>query len=194
LLAGCLPGAGPALEIAEHDLPAIAIGTAPALAIDTVRVEAASWLAETSIGYRLKYAEASRRHAYAHSRWAAPPAELVERALMRTLIESQPGQHGGCRLHIVLTEFAQEYTHPEHSSFTIEARATLLPARGERALARRVFNQRSAAPRPNAAGGIQAARTSLQALAEDMLHHWLAELRAERPHLAARCRSEENGR
>jgi len=194
LLGGCLPGAGPAIDIAEHDLPPIMVGAPPALNIDAVSVEAASWLSDTGINYRLNYAEASRRRAYGHSRWAAPPAELVERVLMRHLIESQPGRHGGCRINITLTEFAQEFASPTHSDFVVEARVFLLPARGERVLARRIFVQRSAAPSADAAGGIDAARASLQALAVSMLHHWLADLRAERPYLAEACRSNGSAR
>lgn len=181
LLTGCLPGNRSALEIGEHDLYPHLATVAPTVPIDMVMVEAASWLTDTKIGYRLIYAEASRRRAYAHSRWAAPPAELIQRALLRrwmmtepvaTTGQSQPRRHGACRLRIDLEEFAQKFASPTMSEFHLDARVALLPARGEQPLEQRAFALRTPAMSADAAGGVAAARQATQELAAS-IESWL---------------------
>jgi cholesterol transport system auxiliary component len=61
--------------------------------------------------YRLAYAEPLRRQSYRESRWAAPPAELLESVLKRRHAAAE-ANGPGCRLHLVLDEFEQRFDAP----------------------------------------------------------------------------------
>jgi cholesterol transport system auxiliary component len=66
--------------------------------------------------YRLAYAEPLRRRSYAESRWAAPPAELLQAFLERRFVFPEADASGpGCRLQLVLDEFEQRFDDPQQS-------------------------------------------------------------------------------
>lgn len=170
-------------ERAVFDLgPAAIVWQADALPLQRVEVAAPSWLATSAIHYRLLYAEPERRLAYTESRWAAPPAELVERALNR-----QPAAHaGGCRLRIDIDEWVQVFDDPQRSRVVLELRAALLPARGDGALARKAFAAVQAAPSADARGGVKAGADAVRVAAGD-IGAWLAQTARAMPALAQRC-------
>lgn len=173
-------------EMASFDLGAAAIAWKPAdLPLRDVEVAAPSWLGGSALQYRLLYADAMRRQAYAESRWAAPPAELLARALNRqTQMASGPG---GCRLRLDLDELVQVFATPTASSLQLDIRATLLASRGDSPLLRKAFSVVQPALNADARGGVAATGSAVQVLAGE-LSAWLAQAARENPALAERCR------
>ena len=187
LALGACAGNARQQERAVFDLgPAAIVWQTDAMPLQRVEVAAPSWLASSAIHYRLLYAEPERRRAYAESRWAAPPAELVERALNR-----QPtAQAAGCRLRLDIDEWVQAFDGPQRSRVVLELRATLLPARGDGVLARKAFAAARTAPSPDARGGVQAGAEALREAAGG-IGRWLALTARETPELAQRCTTTE---
>lgn len=159
------------------------------LPIATVDVQAASWLAGPAMYFRLAYAEPLRRQTYAENRWAAPPAELLERFLKRRIVFGQPDFDGaGCRLQLVLDELEQRFDDPQRSQIVLEVRALLTPMRGAELLSKRAFLIHAPAPTPAAGGGAMATRDAVQALADE-LGGWLDAIAREKPAIVERCRT-----
>jgi cholesterol transport system auxiliary component len=134
--------------------------TAAAAIPARIEVRAPSWLSNATMQYRLDYQQPAPRMAFSESRWASPPAEMLERKLARALTADSPaaaGEHvtrNGCRLRIELDEFSQVFDTPQSSHATIVARAELLPPRGDAAIARHLVTLREATPSPDAKGGV----------------------------------------
>jgi cholesterol transport system auxiliary component len=157
--------------------------------IASIEVQPASWLAGPAMHFRLVHAEPLRRQSYAESRWAAPPAELLETFLKRRIIHGQPDFSGaGCRLQLFVDEFEQRFNDLQNSHAVIEVRALLTPARGGEVLAKRTFLIQKPAPTADARGGAAAARDAVQALADD-LGNWFGEISREKPATIERCRT-----
>lgn len=129
----------------------------PAVLPSKIEVRAPSWLATAAMQYRLEYRQPAQRQAFAESRWAAPPAEMLERRLLQAL-SSPSSTGGGCRLRLEIDEFSQAFDAPESSAAVISARAELLPSRGENGLARMSFEMREPASSADAKGGVTAFR------------------------------------
>ncbi|MDP3513971.1 MAG: ABC-type transport auxiliary lipoprotein family protein [Sulfuritalea sp.] len=164
-------------------------GVVMPLPLAAIEVQTASWLAGTAMHFRLAYAEPLRRQSYGESRWAAPPAELLEVFLKRRLALAPSGFGGaGCRLQLVLDELEQRFDGPQQSRLVLEARAVLTPLRGSEILSRRAFLITQPAATADAGAGAAAAREAVQALAAD-LGNWLGQLAREKPALVERCRS-----
>jgi cholesterol transport system auxiliary component len=159
----------------------------PGISIGAVEVQASSWLAGSAMEYRLGYADATRRYSYADSRWAAPPAELLERFLTRRIVFRQPDFTGaGCRLRFELDDLTQDFEDARSSRINLEVSAVLTPAHGDGLLSKRAFQIRTAAPTPDARGGVQATRDAVQALAGE-INAWLAEVARSRSQDLNRC-------
>ena len=169
---GCAAVSRPASP-AVHDLGVSTVGGGgrAAAMLRGLEVQAAPWLGTTAMGYRLATVQPTRRQAYAESRWAASPAQLVEVSLRRGLT---PGQ-GACRLRVELDEFVQIFDTPDGSRGLVEVRVSLLPGRGEQVLAFHAFSVTRPAPVADAAGGVQALRAATRDLATD-IEVWLASL------------------
>lgn len=195
-LSACVGGNVRQSELARYDLGALPVNTeTSALPLAVVDIEARPWLVSNAMQYRLSYQNDSRRYSYADSQWVTPPAELMERHLTRRLVfantelqatnlKNAPtvqnitthAKHGtACRLRLGVDEIVQNFDTPNSSQVLLEARATLLPARGEVALARRAFQIQVASPTADAAGGVQATRDAVQKLGQS-LNVWLQEL------------------
>lgn len=181
-------------EAVQYDFGDLAVkGAKPwsgsRVAIAALDVQAASWLSGPVMHFRLAYAEPLRRQSYTESRWAAPPAELLDSFLKRRILFGQSDAKGsGCRLQLVIDEFEQRFDDPQHSELVLEARALLRPLRGADILSRRAFQIRKPAAVPAARGGAAAARDAVHALADD-LGAWLDEVGRETPVIVERCRS-----
>jgi cholesterol transport system auxiliary component len=180
----------PTGEVAQYDLGNVSgNGTGSRIPIAEVDVQAASWLAGPAMYYRLAYADPLRRKVYAESRWAAPPAELLEGFLKRRIVFAQTEFSGaGCRLQLVIDEMEQRFDDPQKSHVVLEVRAQLTPRRAGDILARRVFLIQKSAALPVARGGVAAAREAVQALTED-LGSWMSEIARETPAMVERCRT-----
>lgn len=171
---------------AAYDLGMADVAWRPAgLPLRGVGVFAPSWLAGTAMHYRLLYADGLRREAYVESRWAAPPGELIERALSR----QTPAQGGGCRLRLDLDELAQVFDAPQASRVVLEARASLVAPRRDAVLVRQAFAVAAPAAGADARGGAAAAAAAVRTLGGE-LGAWLARVAGENPTLAERCRQE----
>lgn len=163
--------------------------TGSRIAIAAVDVQASSWLSGADMHYRLAYAEPLRRQSYAESRWAAPPAELLEAFLKRRIVFGQPDVSGaGCRLQLVLDELEQRYDDPQGSMQVLEVRALLTPLRSAETISRRTFLIQKPAASATAGGGAAATRDAVQALADD-LGAWLETTGREKPAIVERCRT-----
>jgi len=189
LLAAC-GGNVRTTEMVQYDLGHLAgKGSGSRVQIAAVDVQAASWLSGPGMHFRLAYAEPLRRQSYAESRWAAPPAELLERFLKRRIVFGQPDFSGaGCRLQLVVDELEQRFDDPQKSQVVLEVRALLTPARGAEILSRRAFLIHKPAPEPVARGGVAATRDAVQTLADEM-GTWLDELARDKPAIVERCRA-----
>ena len=188
LLAACGGQAGTA-ELARYDFgnPG-AGGSGSRIPIAAVEVQASSWLAGPAMHFRLAFAEPLRRRSYAESRWAAPPAELLEAFLKRRIVIAQPDFSGsGCRLQLVLDELEQRFDEPQGSKVVLEMHALLVPLRGGGMVSKRAFLVHRPAATPDARGGAAAARDAAQGVAED-LGRWLDEIAREKPAIVERCR------
>lgn len=183
LLSACASGQR-AVEPVRFDLGAVGGGGAWRVPLTVIDVQAASWLSATTMHYRLAYAEPLRRQSYTESRWAAPPAELLESFLRRRHGNADAGVPG-CRLQIVLDEFEQRFEDAQGSRAVLEARAVLLPARGSDMLARRSFRILKPAPTADARGGAAAASDAALALADE-LAAWTGGLDSA---VVSRCRN-----
>lgn len=188
LLSACVGNPPRQQEIVRHDLGDLSgAWSPPGFPIAAVAVRAAPWLETADQAYRLAYAEPLRRRAYAESRWAALPAELFERFLNRRIVFGQPDFAGaGCRLELTLDELEQRFDSPAASVVVLEARALLLPPRGNALVSKRAFAIRRPAPAPDARGGVEATRAAADALADE-IGVWLGALARERPRIADIC-------
>lgn len=120
LLNGC-GGAAP-VEPRTLDLGLAAPGAAlPAVRIASVR--AVTPFESIDMQYRLAYRNAAEIAAFASSRWAASPAELLRKQLLRAA-NDKPGK---CALDIEIQEFTQVFSAKETSEARIELRAWLGP-------------------------------------------------------------------
>ncbi|TAK41019.1 MAG: hypothetical protein EPO27_20075 [Betaproteobacteria bacterium] len=97
--------------------------------------------------YRLAWRNASELAAFAHSRWAAPPAELLRKQLLRATREGS----ARCGLELELHEFSQVFASPGASEARIEFRAALVGPQGR--VAARGWNISEANAGADAASG-----------------------------------------
>jgi cholesterol transport system auxiliary component len=170
--------------------PAVAGETTWRLPLASIEVQSASWLATGAMHYRLSYAEPLRRQSYSESRWAAPPAELLESLLRRHHAAAGGNAAGaGCRLQLVLEELEQRFDSPQSSQLRIELQAVLLPAHGSDMLARRAVRLERPASSADARGGADATRAAVLAVAEEIAA-WTSDLARDRPMVVERCRKE----
>lgn len=155
LLSGCA-GSGADTAPRQYDL-GLAAPAAKLPPLRAVSVRAAMPFDGVEMHYRLAYRDAAELASFAHSRWAAPPAELVRKQLLRAL---PAGAGAPCALEIEIHEFTQVFTAKDASEVRLEARAS---AGG----AMRAFSVTEAGAGANAAAGAAAfARAADRAVAE----------------------------
>ena len=107
---------------------------APVARIAGVRVgfvRAVAPFDSTDMQYRLAYRNAAEIAAFTHSRWAATPAEMLRKQLLRAAGDGA----SKCVLEIEIQEFSQVFGAKEASDARIELRAGL--SAGAKAVARR---------------------------------------------------------
>jgi cholesterol transport system auxiliary component len=118
LLSGCGGGAAPdprtfdlGLEAPGARIPTVHIGSVRAIApFDTPDMQ-----------YRLVYRNATEIATFAHSRWAASPADMFRKQLLRA---SGDGA-GKCSLDVDIQEFSQVFSAKEASEARIDLRASV---------------------------------------------------------------------
>lgn len=159
------------------------------LPLASIEVQAASWLTTGAMYYRLAYAEPLRRQSYTESRWAAPPAELLESLIRRRhALAGDVSAATGCRLQLALDELEQRFDSVLSSEARIEVQAVLLPAHGSDMLARRMFRVYRPASGADARSGVAAAREAALAVADELVA-WTNELARDKPAVVAHCRN-----
>jgi cholesterol transport system auxiliary component len=127
-LSGC-GGGSTASDPQSLDLGLAAPGAAlPAVRIASVRAVAP--FESTDMQYRLAYRNAAEIAAFSNSRWAATPAELLRKQLLRAVGDG-PAR---CVLEIEIQEFSQVFSAKETSDARIELRLAL--SSGNKSLAK----------------------------------------------------------
>jgi len=117
--------------------------------------------------YRLAYRNAAEIAVFAASRWAATPAEMFRKQLLRAANEKS----GRCILDVEIQEFTQVFSAKEASDARIELRAWL--AAGPSRVATRGWSIVEPNAGPDAASGAAAlARATDRAIGE--LGAWIA--------------------
>ncbi len=174
LLAGCFTSGkrGSERGLVIHDLglqPPALVAEGQRHGSLAVEVRAPLWMDSLGINYRLAYADASQLREYARSRWAGPPAQLIELRLMQQLDLAPSGQaRGKCVLRLELAEFSQVFANPLESAALLQGKAFWLdPAR--RPLAEKPLLIRRVAASPDARGGVSALQESVGQLANELL-------------------------
>jgi cholesterol transport system auxiliary component len=158
LFAACA-GAPRAPERSLYDL-----GSEPVAgrAVPPLRIELTLpvWLDNGEIAYRLLYDEPSRLRAYAGSRWAGRPGQLIAARLKERFATGS----ARCSVRIEIDEFAQHFARSDQSQQVLAARWTLRGANGE-ALLDDGKRFSAAAPSADARGGVTAAAQLVEQLA-----------------------------
>jgi cholesterol transport system auxiliary component len=111
--------------------------------------------------YRLAYRDTVELASFAHSRWAAPPAELLRKQLLRAVPEAFSGP---CALDLEIQEFSQVFSAKDASEARIELRASVTSAKGGDSRAFSVAEPNAGAT--SATGAAALARASERVLAE----------------------------
>ena len=174
LIAGCASSGGQDSIVKTFDL-GTAAPKAQLPALRSVSVRAPMPFDGVDMYYRLAWRDGAEIASFAQNRWAAPPAELVRRQILRALPATGAAP---CALEVELQDFSQVFSSKEASEARLEMRAALIA--GNTRVAARSVQVAEAAPSANAAGGAAAfARASERAVSE--LAEWIA--------LQAACRS-----
>jgi cholesterol transport system auxiliary component len=164
LLSGCGGAAAPEPKTFDLGLagPSAAL---PAVRIAAVR--AAAPFEATDMQYRLAYRNAAEIAVFANSRWAAAPAELFRKQLLRAANEKS----GKCSLEVEIQEFTQVFSAREASEARIELRAWL--GAGASRVATRGWSVAEPNAGPDAVSGAAAfARAADRAIGE--IGGWIA--------------------
>jgi cholesterol transport system auxiliary component len=142
-----------------------ATGEPPAVSspID-LQITAAAELRTRDMLYR-DAADSGRLSSYAESRWAAPPALMLERHLLLLMSPQSAGQAPAKRVGVQLLVFEQRFEQGR-SQAVVVALATL--AAGTRECARARFDVSEPAASADAPGGAQAFGRAARRLADEL--------------------------
>lgn len=132
LLSACaeLPKPPAAKAVYDLGLPASPLADSGRLAAIELLVGAPPWAEASDMLYRLVYEDAQLRRSYAHSRWAAAPAQLLDLRWRQRLGMARVGEGGGCRLRVRVDEFSQVFAAPAASEAVLEGSALLVDGEG----------------------------------------------------------------
>ncbi|MDR3352938.1 MAG: PqiC family protein [Zoogloeaceae bacterium] len=134
-----------------------------------LEIRAAGWGAETTMRYRLLYANPAQVMVYARSRWAASPAEVLAQRLEGLLYWTPENPADACTLQLELRRFEQVFATPEQSHGELSVVAAL--RREGKRMDERIFRLEAPARTPDAAGGVAALVQASDQLAL-ALRHW----------------------
>lgn len=168
LLAGCGGASNAPPAPRSFDLGIAPLSSKlPPVHLTTVRATAP--FDTTEMLYRLAWRDGAEVAAFAHSRWAAAPPELVRKRLLRALPATG---NPPCGLALELHEFTQVFSSKEASEARLEMRAQLVNANGARLASRSlgVTEPNAGADAPSGAAAL--GRATDRALAE--LAAWIS--------------------
>lgn len=149
LLAGCAGSGERDAQLRTFDFGL----EAPAARLGAVRagvVRAAAPYDAPDMHYRLAFRDPAELLAFSQSRWAAPPAILLQRRLAR----ASQGGGAACTVDLELSELSQVFSSKDESDIVLEGRAFLGAASGR--LAEQVFLVREPGAGGSASGGARA--------------------------------------
>ena len=163
-------GGDSALAIYDFGPPVVEDQVAPGRRGDlAVEVRAPLWFDSLGIEYRLLYDEPKRLRDYTRSRWAGPPAQLVQQRLIQQLGLMPAGQgRTRCVLRVDIDEFIQIFDTPTTSRGVIQGRVQLLD-RSRTSLAGYDLRVEKPAASADARGGVAALTVAVDQLAADLL-------------------------
>lgn len=134
-----------------------------------IEVRAPLWFDSLGIEYRLVYDEPKRLRDYTRSRWAGPPAQMMQQRLIQQLGLIPAGQgRTRCVLRIDIDEFIQVFDTPTTSRGVIQGRAQLLD-RSRTSLASHELRIEKPAASADARGGVAALTAAVDQLVADLL-------------------------
>jgi cholesterol transport system auxiliary component len=142
----------------------------PAARLPAVRVAAVRAMAPfdgSEMYYRLAWRNGAELAAYAQARWAAPPAQLVRRQLLR----ANGDGNAKCTLESELQEFSQVFSSPHASAARLELNAQLVAPQGR--IASRSWRIAEAGAGADAAGGAAAMARAVNRAAGEIAA-WIA--------------------
>lgn len=158
-------------------LPAAASNNAAPLALSIAEVNTPSWLDSPMMYYRLIYTNEQQPRAYAGSRWAMPPGQLLSQRLKARLaqaggvaVAASDGAANLPLLRIDADDFTQSFDSPTQSKGHLALRASLFD--GRKLVAQKTFVQQAPALSADAAGGAKALANATDAAIADMMR-WL---------------------
>jgi cholesterol transport system auxiliary component len=125
LACGGCAGSAPVTLPRTFDL-GIGVPGARLAGVRVMPVRAAAPFDGVEMQYRLAWRNAAELSAFAQSRWAAPPGELLRKQLLRASGEGI----ANCALEIELQEFSQVFASQTESEARLEVRAQLLGPKG----------------------------------------------------------------
>lgn len=117
--------------------------------------------------YRLSWRSPAELGAYANSQWAAPPADLLRKQVLRAAGEGV----GKCGLEIEVQEFTQVFASKEASEARIEARVSL--SNGQARIASRGLAVSEPGAGTDASSGALAMARATERLMQD-LADWIS--------------------
>lgn len=186
LLVGCITPRNNAQPPAEYDLgPTLrsqkqvqaSASDVKANMVVIPRIKTHGVLNSRMIIYRFSNLQAYEPRAYTQSRWADEPGEMLRLRMQQIIGEKYPvilsselAQKTSWILLASLEDFSQDFTAVDQSEGVVQLRVTLL--HGGEVLGQKVFNVRSRAPTPDAAGGVMAISTGVDELLTELLS-WL---------------------
>ncbi|HPT50228.1 MAG TPA: ABC-type transport auxiliary lipoprotein family protein [Accumulibacter sp.] len=134
-----------------------------------LEVRAPPWVNTPAVEYRLLYDTPLRLRAYAGSRWAGEPAQLLAQRLRQQLGITAGGSHAParCLLRVELQEFSQLFDSPQGSHGTLRGTLEVFDA-SQRRLATQPFDIATPAATADARGGVAALVTSSKELGREI--------------------------
>lgn len=156
LLGGCAVGAGsvPPAVVYDFGLPAARLSAGGWSAL-TLNVRSPAWFDSLNVDYRLAYEDPLKLREYVGSRWAGPPAVLLEQSLAQQLGTVNGGAGATCLLRVDVQEFSQVFAAPQQSRALLQASVRLFDARRQ-LLGERELRIETPAASADAAGGVSA--------------------------------------
>jgi cholesterol transport system auxiliary component len=175
MLAGCIVPE-PAVRPATYDLGNFSANASlpelkrPVLVVG--EVQAPHQLDSTYIFYRLEFSNPQERKPYSQSRWAMPPAQLVQLRMKNRLsqvfsIVSASDAINAPLLRVELETFDQEFVSKSTSQGVIRLRASLI--RNRQLLAQKSFASERPAPTADAPGGVAALTQATDAMLDELV-------------------------
>ncbi|WP_370663322.1 ABC-type transport auxiliary lipoprotein family protein [Massilia mucilaginosa] len=183
LLAGCAsekPAQNTTFDFGPAATTAAAAARAPIAAIVVGDVTGSAALDSERMFYRLNYSDPLQARAYANSRWAATPLQMVTQRLKSRIAQSgakvlsvSDASDGVPILRLEIDDFSHHFDSQADSHGQLVLRASLF--QGHKLIDQKTFDRKTVATSPDAGGGARALAGATDTVASDLIA-WLATL------------------